>query len=664
MGKASKEKKKVGKLSESGRASLEGERIGLASNATSLSVIITAASVAIVTFMVFLPALHNEFTNWDDDVYIYENAFIRSIDANLFKLAFFGFNASNWHPLTWISHAVDYAIWGLQPLGHHLTNNILHALNTFMVVFLVIRLMGSFKKTVTDKRLSGSFSNNREMLITGALTGLLFGLHPLHVESVAWVSERKELLCALFFFLSITMYTNYVSVVNNETAWKDFSSRFFNKQYLFTLGFFILALLSKPMAVSLPVVLLILDWYPFSRIRSLKTFGTAFIEKIPFIALSLFSSILTILAQKTGEAMRSVEYAPMSTRVLVAAKSLIAYLWKMIFPLDLIPFYPYPTDMVRLSSGYLFPLVLVTGITAICVVIAKKQKLWLAAWGYYLITLLPVIGIVQVGEQAMADRYTYLPSLGPFLIMCLIAAKIYEKVTLLERRSPILKMASVVIAIAALISMSYITIQQIGVWKNSLTLWNYVIEKEPGSVPVAHNNLGNIYASEGQLDMAIEQYQTALRLKPNFAEAHNNLGNIYKSKGQLDMAVEQYQTALRLRSNFVEAHNNLGTVYKSKGQLDMAIEEYQTALRLKPNFVEAHNNLGNIYASEGQLDMAIEEYQTTLRLKPNLAEGHKNLGIAYIRKGLKNEAIREFNAALEINPSLKDVRDVLESLNK
>jgi tetratricopeptide (TPR) repeat protein len=336
----------------------------------------------------------------------------------------------------------------------------------------------------------------------------------------------------------------------------------------------------------------------------------------------------------------------------------------MIFPLDLIPFYPYPTDMVRLSSGYLFPLVLVTGITAICVVIAKKQKLWSAAWGYYLITLLPVIGIVQVGEQAMADRYTYLPSLGPFLIMCLIAAKIYEKVTLLERRSPILKMASVVIAIAALISMSYITIQQIGVWKNSLTLWNYVIEKEPGSVPVAHNNLGNIYASEGQLDMAIEQYQTALRLKPNFAEAHNNLGNIYKSKGQLDMAVEQYQTALRLRSNFVEAHNNLGTVYKSKGQLDMAIEEYQTALRLKPNFVEAHNNLGNIYASEGQLDMAIEEYQTTLRLKPNLAEGHKNLGIAYIRKGLKNEAIREFNAALEINPSLKDVRDVLESLNK
>ena len=258
---------------------------------------IIAFSVAVVTFIVFLPALQNEFLNWDDIEYISGNSFIRSLDTQLLKSAFLEFHAWNWHPLTWLSHAVDYSVWGLNPLGHHLTNNILHALNTLLVVLLVMRLIGVFKKTAGNNALSQPFLHDRTIMITGAATGLLFGLHPLHVESVAWAAERKDLLCAFFFLLTIITYAHYVIEISARTS-VNYASRFFNRKYLYALGFFILSLLSKPMAVTLPFVLLILDWYPFKRIQSLKTFWTTSIEKLPFLALALISSVLTVLAQK------------------------------------------------------------------------------------------------------------------------------------------------------------------------------------------------------------------------------------------------------------------------------------------------------------------------------------------------------------------------------
>ncbi len=383
-----------------------------------------ALLIAAVTLIVFLPALQNEFVNWDDDKNIYENTFIRSVDAKLFTTAFLDYPVDYWRPLTWISHAVDYSIWGLNPLGHHLTNIILHVLNTSIVVLLVIRLMEVIKKTSTNHRLS-----DRMILTTAGVTGLLFGIHPLHVESVAWASERKDLLCALFFLLSIMIYTKYVDRINIETVQKSSVTRYMNKRYFLTVGFFVLALLSKPMAVTIPVVLLLFDWYPFNRIQSLKTFRAACVEKLPFIALSLLALILAILAQKAVGAMRTVEFAPVTTRILVAGKSLIAYLWKMAVPLNLIPFYPHPRNASFLSLEYLAAIVLVIGITTTCIVIAKKQKLWLSVWGYYVVTLVPVLGIIQVGGQSMADRYTYLPSIGPFLIFGLFIAWCSRKVT-------------------------------------------------------------------------------------------------------------------------------------------------------------------------------------------------------------------------------------------
>ncbi len=375
-----------------------------------------AGFISLLTFLVYLSCLHNEFVAWDDNEYVYENPHLHPLNAAFVRWAFSAFYGDNWHPLTWVSHALDYAAWGLNPLGHHLTNNILHVVNTFIVVILVVKLLEAWRPSRhQDPPLHTSQQGS--YIVIAAVTGLLFGLHPIHVESVAWVSERKDLLCAMFFLFSTLAYTKYVSTGGGLR----------NKHYILVVFLFILALLSKPMAVSLPAVLLILDWYPFNRIRSMKSFLSALLEKLPLIALSIVSSVLTVLAQKAGGAIRPFEVTPLSSRLLVAAESLLSYLWKMILPLNLVPYYPYPKNISLFSAEYLLSIILVTGITAACIVMVKKQKLWLAVWGYYVITLLPVIGIVQVGDQAMADRYTYLPSISPFLITGLGVVWCFEK---------------------------------------------------------------------------------------------------------------------------------------------------------------------------------------------------------------------------------------------
>ncbi len=441
-----------------------------------------AAAIAVATFLLYLPALQNDFlSSWDDNVYVLQNPYIRTLDVSFLQWAFLDFYATNWHPLTWASHALDYALWGLNPLGHHLTNVILHAVNTFAVVFVVMGLIGAFTERARIIERS-SFLNQRTILMTAGITGLLFGLHPVHVESVAWISERKDLLCALFFLLCISSYIKYIRSIKSRTPNETDLPRFFNKHYLVALVFFILALLSKPMAVTIPVVLLILDWYPFGRISHFKNSLSVFWEKVPFIALSLIASFLTILAQ-SERGMDSLELTPLSMRILVGSEALVAYLWKMIVPLHLSPFYPYPNTVSLFSFQYSSAVALVIGITITSIYLAKKQKLFLSVWSYYLVTLVPVLGIVQVGNQSMADRYTYLPSLGPFLIVALSVAWIVAKISLLKRGKHVVGAVCAIIIVSVLITMSYLSFQQIGVWKNNTVFWFYVIENEPKSIP-------------------------------------------------------------------------------------------------------------------------------------------------------------------------------------
>jgi protein O-mannosyl-transferase len=558
-----------------------------------------ASSVALMTFVVYLASLQNDFVEWDDSEYVFENFHIRSLDMDFFRWAFFDFYAANWHPLTWMSHALDYAVWGLNPLGHHLTNNILHAVNTFLVVLVVARLLEqqsngrvvewSSSNDSTTQRLNSSSSlftiyDSRFILITSGVTGLLFGLHPLHVESVAWVAERKDLLCALFYLLSVTMYMRYAG--RGNPLWLPFFGRpqgaAPTRPYLLSLCFFILALMSKPMAVSLPVVLLILDWYPFQRITSFKTFKASFMEKIPFIALSIASSVITVLAQKATRSVVSMEAIPFSTRLLVAAKSLITYLWKMLLPIDLFPFYPYQMNMDRVLPG-LLSVALLAAITVISVAAAKKQRVLLSAWGCYVVMLVPVIGIVQVGEQAMADRYTYLPSLGPFLIAGLLTAIGSEKINTLRRHSLPAKCLGLFLAFLVCSTLAFLTFKQVGIWKNTFTLWNYVIEKGPVEIPLAYNNRGLAFGKAGLFDKAIEDFIMAIKLNPSYAFAYNNLGYTYFLLGQRDRALDGYNKAIALDRNYARAYVNRGVLYFDTNNKDLAMSDFQKACALGDN---------------------------------------------------------------------------------
>jgi hypothetical protein len=523
---------------------------------------VLAASVGLITFVVYLSALHNEFVGWwDDRMYVYKNPHIRSFNVPFLRWAFFDFYASNWHPLTWISHALDYAIWGLNPMGHHLSNNIIHALNSFLVVVLAIRLLEIYQEGVTRNGTT-TFMDRPGILIAGGVTGLLFGLHPVHVESVAWVSERKDLLCALFFLLSGITYTGYVTA---GTACEKVVSRFFSRRYLLSLGFFTLALLSKPMAVSLPFVLLILDWYPFKRIHSVKSFRSAFVEKLPFFALSLGSSILTILAQRAGGAMGMMIFVPLSTRLLVAAKTLVAYLWKMLLPTDLIPYYSYPKEVTFFSFKYLSAVILITAVTAACILYARRQKVLLSVWGYYVVTLIPVIGIVQVGEQAMADRYTYLPSLGPFLLTGLLVAWIYGRFRASQKWPMIVKVSGLAAMLSMFSVLAFLTTRQAAIWKDPITLWTYVIKREPTSVPGAYVDRGAAFHRRGLLNEAMEDLNTALFLDPFSVDAYYERGTIFVEIGQFARAVFDLDKAIGLTEYGGESFVGLAPLFLSRG---------------------------------------------------------------------------------------------------
>ncbi len=525
---------------------------------------------ALAAFLVYLPSLGNGFLNWDDGEYVYDNPFIRSFDTGLLKWAFTSFNIHNWHPLTWISHALDVAIWGLNPLGHHLTNNIIHAANTFLVVLLAIEFLNAY----VIRRRSPHW-DERTVLAAGLATGLLFGLHPLRVESVAWISERKDLLCAFFFLLGILAYLRYVDLLRESVSALRMASR--RRSYLLALVVFLLALLSKPMAVTFPVVLLLIDWYPLDRLTA-KTWKRVALEKAPFIALSLAASMLTVKAQIASKALHSLEIIPFIPRIYIGIKALAVYLWKTVFPFSLVPFYPYPTQVDFLSLNYFGPVLFVVAASGLFVKFAKKNRLWLAAWGYYIITISPTLGFVQVGGQAMADRYTYLPSISILFVAGLGAAWVYERSGTFK--VPV-KALCVAISVFLLFSMSYLTVKQTGKWKDNFVFWHYIIENEPG-LALPHNNLALAYAGEGLIDRAIEHLHRAMVLSPRWVAPYYNLANIYRDMGMVDSAISEFQFVLTLDPRLAVAHNNLGILYASKGLIEEAIRHFRIASGLDP----------------------------------------------------------------------------------
>ena len=576
----------------------------------------SALFIVLTTCLVYTPALKNDFI-WDDSQYISENTMIRSLSIQSLYRMLTTFHSGNWHPLTWISHTIDYTFWGHDPLGHHLTNIILHGLNTLLVFILAIRLMlrGEVIRISSPSKMSLPIPT--QALLVASVAALLFGLHPLHVESVEWVAERKDLLCALFFLLTILSYLSYTSSVLKRHRWI-----LFNTCLLFTF-----ALMSKPMAVTLPVILLLLDFYPLNRLGShLQKNLSVLLEKIPFFALSIASSTITIIAQNAGGAIKSFDRMPLSIRLVNGLHSLVFYLEKMIWPHKLVPFYPLPKYISPFDLQYVIHGILVLVITGICLWTVKNGKyLLFIVWSYYVITLLPVLGIIQVGDQAAADRYTYLPSLSIFLLVGIGISWAFERRVSKKHKG---MLGGLVLAfICIFIILGQLTIKQIKLWRNAEILWSYVISAFPNKVPSAHNNLGLAYSKKDMVDEAISEYKKALTIRPHFAKPHNNLGNIYHRKGKLDEAISEYKKALVINPNFVEAHYNLGVAYGRKGKLDEAISEHRKVITIKPNFAVAHYNLCVSYNHKKNYKSAILHCDKAVELgygvNPKLLESLK-----------------------------------------
>ncbi len=548
-----------------------GERPGLAGKYALMAAIVFVFAIGI-----FLPILKNGFVNWDDPLYVYQNPHIRSLDI---RWIFTAVVASNYHPLTLLSHTLDYALFGLSPWGHHLTSIVLHGLNSALFFLLAGALMcraGKGGEDLGPGRGAGAF-----------IAALAFAAHPLHVESVAWVSERKDVLSAFFFLLSILSYTRYGSSVKKAPL------------YGLTILFFILALLSKPMAITLPVVLLILDYYPLERPD--KGLPALIIEKVPFFALSAASAILTLWAQRAGGGLRGLETHSPATRLYIAVRAVVFYIYKLILPVNLSPYYPLPFRTNLLSGAFLGSLAFIILVTLVTFFALRQKKRWpLALWAFYLVTLLPVSGLVTVGGQASADRYAYIPTMGFFMLFGVVSGGIFKKDKSNGAWIKVLILPAIIVII-----LGIITIRQGRIWHDSISLMTRAIDLYPERAAIPYNNRGLAYDAKGELQKALSDYDQALAISPSFVDAYINRGIIYGESSLYGRAIKDFNEALAIDPSSAKAFLNRGAAFMGLGDYARAITDLERATALSPKNAAALYNLGLSYMEVGQREKAM-----------------------------------------------------------
>ena len=577
-----------------------------------------AVMLWLMTIAFYWSATSHDFINYDDQAYVTDNFHVQAgLTLENLKWVFISPVDGNWHPITMLSHMLDCQLFGLNPWGHHLTSVLLHAFNTVLVFLLLRGLTGAVWRSV--------------------LVAALFGWHPVHVESVAWVAERKDVLSTCLGLMALMFYARYArkrSGAVPQPSPPDYAIAFF---------FLALGLMSKPMLVTWPFVMLLLDYWPLGRLKAGSLWRLAR-EKIPFFALAAAASVVTFAVQKQAGAMTILNDLPLSVRFGNALISYCRYLGKLFWPTELAVFYPRPAHWplveVLLAAG------LLAGLSLFFWGQRLRQPFFLMGWLWFLGTLVPVIGLVQVGSQAMADRYAYIPSLG-VLIMAIWGA--YE----LSRRWRHHVIGLSVAGSAVMVLCMVLTWQQLGYWQDDETLFRHALAVTQNNY-VALNNIGVDVEKKGQLDIAIQQFHESLRLEPDFVFAHDNLGDAFEKEGHIDEAIQQFQEALRLEPDFVSAHNNLGAVLQMEGHTDEAIQQFHEAIRLKPDFVEARYNLGTSLGREGQGDEAIRQFQEAIRLKADYADARYNLGNALFKKGQNDEAIQQFQEAVRLEPDHAD----------
>jgi tetratricopeptide (TPR) repeat protein len=585
----------------------------------------------VATFCIYSQVQDHEFINLDDDIYITNNLNVQAgLTSESFKWAFTTSHPPYWHPMTWLSHMLDYQLYGLHPKGHYLTNLFLHISSVLILFIVLFRMTGA--------------------LWQSAFVAAMFALHPLNVESVAWIAERKNVLSILFWLLTMWAYIHYAE---KPTV----------KRYGLVFLFFTLGLMSKPMLVTLPFVLLLLDYWPLRRFQFGQERGhneileknTAkrsevfrlVLEKIPLFLLTIGLSIVTVHnVQSIAGAVTSLDVFPLQARLTNAIVSYLEYLEKMIWPSGLSILYPHPGNTLPLWQGILCGMALV-GITIISIRLIRKAPYFAVGWFWYLGTLVPVIGIVQVGAQAMADRFTYIPLIGVFII---VAWGVPELISKWRHKEKVLSVSAGIIIFTLLIT----TWKQASHWKNSITVFKHAIrvtDKKYPTLSRIHNNLGIALYAEGKKQEAISHYKMAIKFKPDYAKAYSNLGAALFAEQKTEEAISQYKMAIELNPDFAKAYNNLGNALSAEGKIEEAIDHYKMAIKIKPDYALAHNNLGIALVAEGKIEEAISHFKMAIKVKPNFAEAYSNLGSALSAEGKIEEAISHYKMAIKIKPN-------------
>jgi len=607
------------------------------------------------TFIVFRNTLAFEFVNFDDNIYVTENTQVKAgLTSKSIIWAFTSIHAGYWIPLVWISYMLDIELFGLNSHGFHFVNLLFHLVNTVLLFWVFRRMTGA--------------------LWQSAFVAAIFALHPLHVESVAWITERKDVLSAFFWFLSMIAYHRYTKDPGMRT-------------YFVVVLFFILGLMAKPMIVTLPFVLLLLDFWPLARFQfpnlrgpdQTKANWKLLWEKMPLFGVALVFSALGYVTQQKSGAIVSLGTVSFGHRIANALVSYVKYFWKTVWPFDLVVFYPFPAHGLPGWQVAGASLALIS--ISVSAILAARRYLYIpVGWFWFLGTLIPVIGLAQGGRHAMADRFMYIPLIGLSII---VAWGITDLAAKLRGKNILLSLSSGAI-ILVLMKYTWLQVQH---WENSITLYEHTLKVAKNDFSIhynmglalakkgdlkkaishfseairirphsfkGHNNIGFIYQKTRQWDKAIAHYKKALTYEPRQVDTLHNLGFVYKKKGQLDLSIMHFKEALTLDNHFEKSYNSLGILYLETKQINKAIAYFNRAIEINPNNFETLNNLGYLYLEMGQLVLAENYLNKTLSLNINYEKSYFNLGILYTQKNQQEKAIEYFKKAIQLKPNLAD----------
>jgi tetratricopeptide (TPR) repeat protein len=600
--------------------------------------LLVSALLGVTCVAAYWGVWNHEFVNYDDGDYVTQNIQVQSgLTLQGVAWAFTTGHAGNWHPLTWLSLMLDHELFGLNPWGYHVTSLLFHVASTLLLFYVLRRMTQETWKS--------------------AFVAALFGLHPLHVESVAWIAERKDVLSAAFFMLTLLFYARYVE-------------RPVRKRYLLVLLSLALGLMSKPMLVTLPFVLLLLDVWPLGRIRFGSDEGKGKMkgrdqlgakergaiikklvrEKVPFFLLIIGSSVATVIAQRGEGAVVPWEMLPFMSRLQNAISSYLKYLLHMVWPSNLSAFYPHP--------GFEPPFWQVAGSAAMLLIVSfflmkniSRRPYLFVGWFWYLGTLVPVIGLIQVGFQSMADRYTYIPLIGIFMMIAWGVPNLFSK-------QKEWRIALSVSAVLILLALSIRTQFQVRTWENSFTLWQNALHATTNN-GLAHYNVGLQLAKQGKTAEAIEHYTEAVRIIPDMDEAHDNLANLLAREGRNDEALYHYRELQKLKPNSDMVYYNLGILYLRLGKTPEALDSYSRAVQMNPRNWRAHQSLGTLLIQQGRFSDGIGHLEEALRLEPNSPERRVAIANLLAEHGMRAEAIRHYTEALKLKPNDAEVHNSL-----